>query len=76
VVWPPRAYAIVRAPEVGWGSGQTWAVLAGAAVLLAVFLVVQARRRQPLVRLSIFRTPNLAAADLAQLLLGTAVRSR
>jgi EmrB/QacA subfamily drug resistance transporter len=65
-------YAIVRAPEVGWGSGQTWAVLAGGAVLLAVFLVAQARRRQPLVRLTIFRTPNLAAANLAQLLLGGA----
>jgi EmrB/QacA subfamily drug resistance transporter len=65
-------YAIVRAPEVGWGSGQTWAVLATAAVLLAVFLAVQARRQQPLVRLTIFRTPNLAAANLAQLLLGGA----
>jgi EmrB/QacA subfamily drug resistance transporter len=65
-------YAIVRAPEVGWDSARTWAVLAGAVVLLGVFLAVQARRREPLMRLSIFRAPNLAAANLAQLLLGGA----
>jgi EmrB/QacA subfamily drug resistance transporter len=65
-------YAIVRAPAVGWDSGRTWLVLAGAAVLLGLFLAIQARRREPLVRLGIFRTPNLGAANLAQLLLGGA----
>ncbi|MEV0234618.1 MFS transporter [Nonomuraea sp. NPDC050786] len=65
-------YAIVRAPEVGWGSAQTWLVLAGAVVLLGAFVAVQARRREPLMRLSIFRTSNLAAANLTQLLLGGA----
>ncbi|MEJ7705426.1 MAG: MFS transporter [Geodermatophilaceae bacterium] len=63
-------YAIVRAPEVGWGSAQTWGVLAAAGALLGVFLAVQASRREPLMRLSILRTPNLGAANLAQLLLG------
>lgn len=63
-------YAIVRAPEVGWSSLQTWAVIGISVVLLAVFVAIQAARRQPLVRLSIFRTPNLGAANLAQLLLG------
>ena len=33
---------------------------------------IQARRREPLMRLAIFRAPNLAAANLAQLLLGAA----
>jgi EmrB/QacA subfamily drug resistance transporter len=65
-------YAVVRAPEIGWDSAQTWLVLAGAAILLALFVAVQAGRREPLVRLSIFRTPNLGAANLAQLLLGAA----
>ncbi|MEU1723224.1 MFS transporter [Actinomadura sp. ATCC 39365] len=65
-------YAIVRAPEVGWGSAQTWGVLAAAIALLIAFLAIQARRREPLMRLSIFRTPNLAAANLTQLLLGGA----
>jgi EmrB/QacA subfamily drug resistance transporter len=65
-------YAVVQAPEVGWDSGQTWGVLAAAAVLLTGFIVVQARGREPLVRLGIFRAPNLAAANVAQLLLGAA----
>ncbi|MFC7109049.1 MFS transporter [Nonomuraea rubra] len=65
-------YAIVRAPEAGWASAQTWITLAVAVLLLAAFVAVQARRREPLMRLSIFRTPNLAAANLTQLLLGGA----
>lgn len=65
-------YAVVRAPEVGWDSGQTWGVLALAAVLLGGFVLGQAAGREPLVRLGIFRAPNLAAANLAQLLLGAA----
>ncbi|WP_433227049.1 MFS transporter [Actinomadura formosensis] len=65
-------YAIVRAPEVGWASARTWGVMAAGLMLLAVFLGFQAARREPLMPLSIFRTPNLGAANLAQLLLGGA----
>ena len=65
-------YAIVRAPEAGWASAETWLVLAGAVLALGAFLAIQAVRREPLMRLSIFRAPNLGAANLAQLLLGAA----
>jgi EmrB/QacA subfamily drug resistance transporter len=65
-------YAIVRAPEAGWGSAATIGWLAAGVALLAVFVGVQAKRRAPLVRLGIFRAPNLAAANVAQLLLGGA----
>jgi EmrB/QacA subfamily drug resistance transporter len=65
-------FAIVRAPEEGWGSAATLLVLAGGLVLLALFVAVQASVRAPLMRLSILRTPNLAAANLVQLLLGAA----
>jgi MFS family permease len=41
-------------------------------VLLAGFVLIQGKRREPLMRLSIFRTPNLGAANVAQLLLGAA----
>lgn len=63
---------VVRAPEAGWGSGHTLGTLSAAVLLLAGFLAVQARVRAPLVRLGIFRSPMLAAANLAQLLLGAA----
>jgi EmrB/QacA subfamily drug resistance transporter len=65
-------FAIVRAPEAGWGSAETLLVLAGGVALLGLFVALQASVREPLMRLSIFRTPNLAAANLAQFLLGAA----
>ncbi len=65
-------FAIVRAPEAGWGSSTTLLTIAAGVAALAVFVAIQARRREPLMRLSILRTPNLAAANLAQLLLGAA----
>ncbi|MBA3510183.1 MAG: MFS transporter [Thermoleophilaceae bacterium] len=63
---------IVRAPNEGWGSASTLLVIGGGLALLAIFVALQARLREPLMRLSIFKTPNLAAANLAQLLLGAA----
>lgn len=65
-------FAIVRAPEEGWGSTATLLSLGGAVALLAGFVAIQATVPQPLVRLAIFKTPNLGAANLAQLLLGAA----
>jgi len=65
-------FAIVRAPEVGWTSGSTLVAGLGGLALIGAFVALQARLRQPLVRLGIFRAPNLAAANVAQLLLGAA----
>jgi len=65
-------FAIVRAPEQGWGSSGTLLVGAAGLVALALFVAVQHARREPLVRLGIFRTPNLTAANVAQVLLGAA----
>ena len=65
-------FAIVRAPQAGWGSAETLLVLAVGLALLALFVALQARVREPLMRLGIFRAPNLAAANLTQLLLGAA----
>jgi EmrB/QacA subfamily drug resistance transporter len=65
-------FAVVRAPESGWTSSGTVTAGLGGIALLAVFVVMQARVRQPLVRLGIFKAPNLAAANVAQLLLGAA----
>jgi len=65
-------FGIVRAPEEGWSSASTLVAIAGGLGLLGLFVAVQASKREPLMRLSILRTPNLAAANLAQLLLGAA----
>src|SRR5215217_4760543 len=65
-------YGVVRAPEEGWSSAATLGAIAGGLALLAAFVAIQAARREPLMRLGILRTPNLAAANLAQVLLGAA----
>jgi EmrB/QacA subfamily drug resistance transporter len=65
-------YAVVRAPEVGWAAGETWLVMTAGIALTGLFVARQAKSRAPLMRLSILRTPNLAGANLAQLLLAGA----
>jgi MFS family permease len=65
-------FTIVRAPQVGWASPATWTSASIAVVLLAGFLLSQATRSAPLVRLGIFRAPSLAAANIAQFLLAAA----
>jgi len=61
-------YAIVNAPDVGWGATRTIGELAGALVLLGAFLINEQRQRNPLVPLSIFRIKGLAAANATQLI--------
>ncbi|WIX98031.1 MFS transporter [Amycolatopsis mongoliensis] len=65
-------FAVVRAPQVGWGAFETLGPLVGGLVLLALFVVLQRVRQESLVRLGIFHTPNLGGANLAQFLLGAA----
>jgi EmrB/QacA subfamily drug resistance transporter len=61
-------FTLVKAPDVGWESGRTIAGLAGAVLLLAAFVANEARVRQPIMPLSIFRVRGLAAADVTQLI--------
>jgi len=63
-------YAISRAPVIGWGATWTIAALAGAAVLLAAFIVIERRAEAPLMPLGIFRLKTLAGANVAGVLLG------
>ncbi|MCZ4493216.1 MAG: transporter [Conexibacter sp.] len=59
---------LVKAPDVGWGTGRTIGGLAGAVALLVLFVVNEARAAAPLLPLSIFRIKGLAAADVTQLI--------
>jgi len=61
-------YALVKAPDVGWGSARTIAELAGSAVLLIAFAANELRVRNPLVPLSILRVKGIAAADATQMI--------
>ncbi len=57
-------YAIVNGNEAGWLSAQTLSLLAGAAVLLALFLGIEARVRNPLMPLGMLRMRNIAVANV------------
>jgi EmrB/QacA subfamily drug resistance transporter len=66
-------FAIVKSNTYGWGSPKTIGLLAAGVLLLAGFLALERRSPAPLMRLSIFRLPSLAAADLTLLLTAAAV---
>jgi EmrB/QacA subfamily drug resistance transporter len=61
-------YALVKAPTDGWSSTRTVAELAGAALLLVLFLVNEQRSPNPLAPLSIFRINGLGAANATQVI--------
>jgi EmrB/QacA subfamily drug resistance transporter len=64
-------YAVVEAPDVGWGDERTILLLAGSAVLVAAFALVEWRHPAPLVPLRILRSRTLVGANLVMLLFGT-----
>jgi EmrB/QacA subfamily drug resistance transporter len=66
-------YAVSNAPGHGWGSGWTLSRLAVAVALLAAFLVVEARAKDPIMPYRIFRVRTVAGANAAGLLLGASV---
>src|SRR4249919_3075191 len=61
-------YAIVNANEKGWTSAQTLGLLAVALVLFAVFLAIEMRVKSPLMPLGLFKSRNLATADVVGVL--------
>jgi EmrB/QacA subfamily drug resistance transporter len=64
-------YAVVEAPDAGWGSGQTLGLLALAAVLIAVFAGIESRSAAPLAPLGVFRSRSLVGGNLVLFALGT-----
>ena len=60
-------YALVKAPDVGWGATRTIAELAVAGVTLIAFFANELRVKNPLLPLSILRIKGVAAADATQM---------
>ncbi|HEX2739311.1 MAG TPA: MFS transporter [Rubrobacter sp.] len=62
-------YTIVKpAAELGWSSGRTLGLGAVSLALLGAFIVREARASNPLVPLRIFRSRNVAGANVIQVL--------
>src|SRR4051794_20551545 len=56
-------YAVVEAPDTGWGDPRTLGLLALAAVLTAAFLAIESRSAAPLAPLGVFRSRSLVGGN-------------
>jgi EmrB/QacA subfamily drug resistance transporter len=63
-------YALVEAPDTGWGDPQTIVLLAGSAALLGTFLLIESRHPAPLMPLRIFRSRTIVGANAVMLVFG------
>jgi EmrB/QacA subfamily drug resistance transporter len=66
-------YAVVEAPDVGWGDVQTILLFAGSAVLVAGFALIEWRHGAPLMPLRFLRSRARVGANLAMLVAGALV---
>jgi EmrB/QacA subfamily drug resistance transporter len=62
-------FAVVEAPEAGWGSTRTIGSLAATAVILAGFVAIERRVAAPLVRFGILKSSPLVRANLGAMAL-------
>jgi Na+/melibiose symporter-like transporter len=65
-------YAIIEAPAQGWASPATLGVFGGGVLLLAGFVVWEARSTHPMLNLRYFRNPRFSAAAAAVMLVNFA----
>ncbi len=66
-------YAIVNGNQAGWASRQTLGLLACSGILMAFFLWLESRQREPLVPLGLFRRRNVAVANVVGVLWAAAM---
>jgi EmrB/QacA subfamily drug resistance transporter len=64
IVW-----GLVRGNQVGWASPEIVATLMGGSLVLALFLLWEARARAPMLPLRFFRSRTFSAANAASLLM-------
>jgi EmrB/QacA subfamily drug resistance transporter len=66
-------YGLIEANTYGWTSTRIVGSFAVAVVALAAFLVIERRRRAPMLDLTLFRSGTYAGANLAMLLVALAM---
>ncbi|MFY3308470.1 MFS transporter [Achromobacter ruhlandii] len=66
-------YAVVNGNEAGWTSAQSLGLLGAAALLMALFLAIEARVAEPLMPLALFRLRNVATANVVGVLWAAAM---
>ncbi|HEY3009268.1 MAG TPA: MFS transporter [Micromonosporaceae bacterium] len=66
-------YGFIRAADKGWGNGLTLLSFAAAAVLLALFVLIEYRSRQPITPLHMFANRNRSASYVIMLTFAAAM---
>jgi len=66
-------FTLIKADSWGWTSGRTLAGFAIAIVLIAAFIVIERRQRDPLMPLRIFSNRSLAASNTTMFLVAAAL---
>ncbi|MFJ5259506.1 MFS transporter [Streptomyces sp. NPDC088387] len=65
-------WALIKAPEWGWGSGQTWLFIVVSLVGFGLFAVWEQRVKEPLIPLALFRSVPLSAGVVLMVLMAIA----
>lgn len=65
-------WALIKAPEWGWGDGLTWAFIGGSALLFAGFAVWENFVTEPLIPLGLFRSVPLSAGVVLMVMMAIA----
>jgi EmrB/QacA subfamily drug resistance transporter len=66
-------FTLIKASSWGWTSDRTLAGFAISAVLIAAFVIIERRQRDPLIPLRIFSNRSLAASDATMLVVAAAL---
>ncbi len=66
----PLLLALTWVTDYGWGSARVETLLAAAAVMLAAFLFVETRAKEPVLPLTLFRDPVISICSFANFIVG------
>jgi EmrB/QacA subfamily drug resistance transporter len=79
VVWSAGLFLLVlgliRGNEQGWGSAKTVIELGAAVLLIVTFLIIEARRREPMLDLTLFRKPAFTGVSIVAFALSASMFS-
>ncbi|TWD27394.1 EmrB/QacA subfamily drug resistance transporter [Streptomyces sp. T12] len=65
-------WALIKAPEWGWGDGRTWGFIAASVIGFVAFAVWETRVKEPLIPLALFRSVPLSAGVVLMVLMAIA----
>lgn len=65
-------WALIKAPEWGWGDGKTWAFIAASVLGFALFAFWETKVKEPLIPLALFRSVPLSAGVVLMVLMAIA----